>query len=244
MKSLYRPFARRTARPWLAGLALVVLALVVAACAPSAAQAPAQAPTQASEQGPYSAPAAQAPTTAPAATSPAQVASGPATVKVSQNDQLGSFLVDDKGMTLYMYTKDTPNTSNCYDKCATAWPPLLTSGAAQAGAGADPSLLGTTTRKDGSTQVTYKGMPLYYYVKDTDSSDTYGQGVGGVWFVVSPAGEIIKAGGRLQRPRPNRRHRRTGRRRDRSGAGSHRPGYDRGCAERHSSAASWSTTRA
>ena len=50
---------------------------------------------------------------------------------------LGTFLVDGKGMTLYLYTKDTPNTSNCYDKCATAWPPLLTTGAPVAGDGLD-----------------------------------------------------------------------------------------------------------
>ena len=72
--------------------------------------------------------------------------SGPAMLKVAQNDQLGQFLVDDKGMTLYLFTKDTPNTSNCYDKCATAWPPLLTTGTAMAGEGVDASKLGTTKR--------------------------------------------------------------------------------------------------
>ena len=46
------------------------------------------------------------------------------TVNLGKNDTLGSFLVDDKGMTLYLFTKDTPNTTVCYDKCATAWPPL------------------------------------------------------------------------------------------------------------------------
>ena len=58
-------------------------------------------------------------------------------------------------MTLYLFTKDTPNTSNCYDKCATAWPPLLTTGTAVGKEGVDVSKLGTTKRTDGSMQVTY-----------------------------------------------------------------------------------------
>jgi predicted lipoprotein with Yx(FWY)xxD motif len=112
---------------------------------------------------------------------------------VAKNDQLGSFLADDKGLTLYLFTKDTPNTSNCYDKCATAWPPLFTKGAPAAGDGVDTSLLGTTTRKDGSIQVTYNGWPLYYYVKDEKPGDVTGQDVGGVWYVISPEGAKVEA---------------------------------------------------
>ena len=62
------------------------------------------------------------------AASPA-AATGPAVVDVGQNASLGSFLVDSKGLTLYLFTSDTPNTSTCYASCATAWPPLLTNGA-------------------------------------------------------------------------------------------------------------------
>ncbi len=94
-------------------------------------------------------------------------------------------------MTLYLFTKDTPNTSVCYDKCATAWPPLLTTGAPAGGEGVDASMLGTTTRTDGSVQVTYNGWPLYYYVKDKAASDVTGQNVGDVWFVVSAAGDKV-----------------------------------------------------
>jgi predicted lipoprotein with Yx(FWY)xxD motif len=113
---------------------------------------------------------------------------GPATVNVSQNATLGSFLVDSKGMTLYLYTTDTPNTSNCYGPCATAWPPLLTNGAPIAGSGVTGSLLGTTTRTDGTTQVTYNGWPLYYFQTDKVAGDTSGENVQGVWFVITPAG--------------------------------------------------------
>ena len=111
---------------------------------------------------------------------------------VGKNDTLGSFLVDDKNMTLYLFTKDTPNTSNCYEKCATAWPPLLTKGAPVVGSGVDGSKVGTTTRKDGSEQVTYNGWPLYYYIKDAKAGDVVGQNVGEVWFVIDPAGEMVK----------------------------------------------------
>jgi predicted lipoprotein with Yx(FWY)xxD motif len=138
--------------------------------------------------------AAMPPTEPPAATSaPVVPVTGAAAVDLGQNDTLGSFLVDDKGMALYLFTKDTPNTSNCYDKCATAWPPLLTSGDPVAGEGVDTSMLGTTTRTDGSVQVTYNGWPLYYYEKDTAPGDVTGQDVGDVWYVVSADGEMIES---------------------------------------------------
>ena len=119
---------------------------------------------------------------------PAAASSGPAKVNVGQNSTLGSFLVDSKGMTLYLYTKDTPNTSNCYGGCAGYWPPLLTTGAPIAGTGVNASLLGTTKRTDGTSQVTYNGWPLYYYVSDKAAGDTTGENVQSVWFVITPAG--------------------------------------------------------
>jgi len=153
--------------------ALAGLALLVTACSPQAA-------------------ATTAPPTMAATEPPAVVpVTGEAIVNLGENDSLGSFLVDDKGMTLYLFTKDSTNTSACYDKCAVAWPPLLTTGNAVAGDGVDASLLGTTTRTDGTTQVTYNGWPLYYYEKDKAPGDVVGQNVGDVWFVVSPAGEMI-----------------------------------------------------
>jgi predicted lipoprotein with Yx(FWY)xxD motif len=116
---------------------------------------------------------------------------GAVTVALSKNDSLGSFLVDDKGTTLYLFTKDTPDTCNCYDKCATAWPAPLTTGKPVPGEGVDASKLGTTTRKDGSVQVIYNGWPLYYYQKDKAAGDVTGQDVGGVWYVVSAKGEQV-----------------------------------------------------
>jgi predicted lipoprotein with Yx(FWY)xxD motif len=92
---------------------------------------------------------------------------------------LGKVLTDAKGMTLYTYDKDADGMSNCYDKCATNWPPLI----APADAKAEGDY-GLTKRNDGSMQWTYDNMPLYLWVKDTAPGDTTGDGVGGVWHVV------------------------------------------------------------
>jgi predicted lipoprotein with Yx(FWY)xxD motif len=130
-------------------------------------------------------------TTAPAASgsgSGSSSGSG-ALVNVGQDATLGSFLVDSKGMSLYLYTKDTPNTSNCYDQCATYWPPLLTTGAPVPGTGVDDSKIGTTNRTDGTVQVTYAGWPLYYYIGDKAAGDVKGENVQNVWFVITPDGK-------------------------------------------------------
>jgi predicted lipoprotein with Yx(FWY)xxD motif len=121
---------------------------------------------------------------------PAAAVSG-STVEIAKNATLGSFLVDAKGMTLYLYTKDTPNTSVCYDQCASNWPPLLVTDNPTAGAGVDAAKLGTTQRTDGTMQVTYNGWPLYYFKSDKKAGDTVGQGVGSVWYVLTPAGDMV-----------------------------------------------------
>ena len=115
-----------------------------------------------------------------------------ATVAVTEGDTLGEFLVNAEGMTLYLFTNDSENTSNCYDGCAASWPPLLTNGEPEAGDGVDATLLGTTERTDGTTQVTYNGLPLYFFASDQSAGDTTGQEVGGAWYVVSPEGEAVE----------------------------------------------------
>ncbi len=116
---------------------------------------------------------------------PAPVSASGMEIKVASNATLGKFLTDEKGMTLYLFTKDTPGVSNCSGKCLTAWPPLLTGGAPRADDGV-VGKLGTITLADGTLQVTYNDMPLYYYISDVAPGDTVGQNVGGVWFVVAP----------------------------------------------------------
>ena len=115
-------------------------------------------------------------------------APGDVTVQVSKDASLGDILVDGKGMTLYLFTKDQANVTNCYDQCAVNWPPLLVAAGKEAAAGQGVTgKLGVIDRTDGSRQVTYNGWPLYYYIKDTKAGDTTGQNVGQVWFIVHPA---------------------------------------------------------
>lgn len=113
------------------------------------------------------------------------------TIKLAQTG-LGTVLVDGaKEMTLYLFNRDSGSTSNCYGGCAATWPPLLANGAIHVGPGLQKSLLGTTQRTDGTTQVTYAGHPLYFYAKDTKPGDTAGQAVNNVWWVVSSSGAQI-----------------------------------------------------
>ena len=132
-------------------------------------------------------------TSGAASPSPSPSATG-SKVAVATNAKLGQILVDEKGLTLYLFVADTGTASTCYTSCANIWPPLLTDGAPQAGTGVDASKLGTTNRTDGKVEVTYAGHPLYYFVKDKVPGDTTGQGIngfGGLWWVVSPSGTAI-----------------------------------------------------
>jgi predicted lipoprotein with Yx(FWY)xxD motif len=120
-------------------------------------------------------------------------AAGAATVQ-ARHGKLGTFLVDAKGRTLYLFEKDKTKKSTCSGSCAVAWPPLLTTGKPKAGGTTKASLLGTSRRSDGKTQVTYKGHPLYYFVMDKKAGDTKGQGLnafGAKWYVLAPSGGKI-----------------------------------------------------
>jgi predicted lipoprotein with Yx(FWY)xxD motif len=115
-----------------------------------------------------------------------------ATIAVEDSD-LGQIVVDGaEGRTLYVFLVDEGTESTCYDDCEASWPPLTVDGEPAAGEGIDASLLGTTEREDGSTQVTLDGHPLYYFAGDETADDTNGQDVGDVWYVVSPNGEAIE----------------------------------------------------
>jgi predicted lipoprotein with Yx(FWY)xxD motif len=111
-----------------------------------------------------------------------------AEISVANNPEFGDILVGAGGMTLYVFTVDGPNQSNCDEDCLVLWPPLLTEGEPQLGAGVDPGLVGTAEMDDGSLIVTFNEMPLYYWINDNQPGDTTGQGIGGVWFVISPEG--------------------------------------------------------
>jgi predicted lipoprotein with Yx(FWY)xxD motif len=98
---------------------------------------------------------------------------------------LGDYLVDAKGMTLYYFTNDTVGKSNASDAIIANWPIFYAAGIAVP-SNLNASDFGTITRDDGKMQTTYKGWPLYYYIKDQAAGDTVGQGVNNVWFVVNP----------------------------------------------------------
>ncbi len=94
-----------------------------------------------------------------------------------------------KRLTVYLFAADTGSASTCSGPCAQAWPPVSTTGAPKAEDGAVAADLGTITRADGTKQLTYKGHPLYYYVSDSQSGETTGQGVnsfGAPWYVLTP----------------------------------------------------------
>jgi predicted lipoprotein with Yx(FWY)xxD motif len=159
----------------LAALA-VVSALVLAACGGSS-------------YGGSNAPSTTSKTSTPAATS-----SATSTV-ATKSSSLGTFLVDAKGQTLYLWDADHGSMSTCNGECATDWPPLTTKSAPKAGGGVKASLLGTTKRADGTQEVTYAGHPLYTFAGDTAPGQTTGQGsaaFGAPWWVVTPAGKAIQ----------------------------------------------------
>ena len=128
--------------------------------------------------------------------SPPKTPSGKIATLGVTSDNLGQILVDSKGRTLYLFTADKGSTSDCTGACAINWPPLLASGKATVGSGAKASLVSTTARAGGKTQLTYNGHPLYRFANDTQPGQTNGEDLnafGGNWFVVSPAGSQVKA---------------------------------------------------
>lgn len=131
------------------------------------------------------------------AQSSAQGGGGAATVAV-KDSKLGKILVDGSGNTLYLFLKDKGTTSSCSGPCAGVWPPLTTSGKPEPGGGASAQELGSTSRTDGKTQVTYHGHPLYHYEADGAPGDTAGQGLdqfGAEWYVLSAQGNKLEKEG-------------------------------------------------
>lgn len=131
---------------------------------------------------------------APAASN-AATGGGSATAITAKSSKLGTILAaGPKRMTVYLFEGDKGSTSSCSAACAAVWPPVTTTGKPQASGGALGAHLGTVTRSDGTTQVTYNGHPLYYFAKDGDAGDVYGQGINGfgaAWYVLSPSGTKI-----------------------------------------------------
>jgi predicted lipoprotein with Yx(FWY)xxD motif len=161
----------------LLGLAPVVVAIAIAGCGGSNSHSGTSTAAQA---------AANSGTRAPAASDTLAV----------RNTKLGRILVDSRGRSLYLFEQDKGTTSTCYGACASLWPPLTVSGSPKVAAGIVASKLGTTKRKDGHSELTYNGHPLYYYAGDQKAGDTTGEGLnqfGAPWDVLSAAGKGIDA---------------------------------------------------
>jgi predicted lipoprotein with Yx(FWY)xxD motif len=160
--------------PLAAATAVALSAIAIAACGSSSSSK--QTTTGAS---------------APAASSaPSSTSASSGTVDLAKGG-LGPILIDAQGRTLYLWQADTGARSTCTGACASAWPPLVTTGKPTAGSGVRNSLLGTTERANGTKQVTYDGHPLYRFAGDTASRQTNGQGstgFGAPWYVLSPRG--------------------------------------------------------
>lgn len=114
------------------------------------------------------------------------------TIKAGDSE-FGPILFDGRGQAIYIWELEKSTKAECYDDCAKAWPPVLTSGSPIASSGINNDLLGTTKRTDGTTQVTYNGHPLYYYANEKvgevkcHNVRTHG----GLWWVIQPNGARV-----------------------------------------------------
>lgn len=111
------------------------------------------------------------------------------TLGTREHSQTSTTVLTGDGKPLYLRLDDGQGASDCYDVCALNWPPLLADGDTELGEGIDPALVGTIERRDGTTQLTYNGWPLYRFARDLAPTVTLGQGFEGVWHLVTIAGE-------------------------------------------------------
>lgn len=184
----------RTLRTLAAGA--VALSAVLAGCAtPSTSPTPVSSATESVPDGAAD-PGTASPTPDPAASpqpAPDPAAPPPAATGItitSGGSAYGSMLFDGSRQAIYIWEVETSSQARCYGDCAVAWPPVLTDGAPVAAGEVSAALLGTTTRSDGTTQVTYNGHPLYYYAHEAPGEVKCHDVAthGGLWWVVQPNG--------------------------------------------------------
>ena len=160
------------------GLSALALAAALSACGGTVGTTSSSSP-----------PATSAPTSAASSAAPSSAA---AELKTATSSA-GQIVVDGKGMSVYFFTNDVKDSgkSACVDACVAMWPAVTTSSATPSVEGVSGTV-GTITTADGKKQVTVNGLPVYNFVNDKAPGDILGQGVKGVWYLVSPAGEMIK----------------------------------------------------
>jgi predicted lipoprotein with Yx(FWY)xxD motif len=157
------------------GLAAAALAVLLAGCTAPAAEEPAE------DEG------TSVETEAPDTGSDYSDA-----LLTTADSDLGEIVVDGEGMTVYMFDNDTQggDASTCEGECAANWPAVTTDSDVPAVDGVTGDV-GTITGVEGETQVTLNGWPLYYFAGDSAAGDVNGQGVNGVWWVLTPDGEKV-----------------------------------------------------
>jgi predicted lipoprotein with Yx(FWY)xxD motif len=171
----------------LVSLPIVVAAVALAGCGSSSTSG---SSGTAASGGAYGGGAASGGMTAKPVSAPASSSA----VAAARIGVAHGHLVDGQGRTLYLFEADKTSKSTCNGACAKNWPPVTTSGKPKAGHGAKASLLGTTKRSDRTTQVTYRGHPVYRFIGDGKPGQTNGQGInafGAKWYMMSAAGKKI-----------------------------------------------------
>jgi predicted lipoprotein with Yx(FWY)xxD motif len=168
-----------------------LVAVLLAGCGSSSKSSSATTTTTASTAAAASASSTTASTQTAATTASAVAVS-------TKHSKLGMILAaGPKKLTVYMFEADKGGQSACSGACAKVWPPVTSAAGAQAAGAAVAAALGRMTRSDGTTQITYKGHPLYFYDDDKDSGDAYGQGsnaFGAGWYVLKPDGSKLDEG--------------------------------------------------
>lgn len=111
------------------------------------------------------------------------------------DSEFGEMLFDERDQAIYLFEPESDGVPACYGACETAWPPVLTEGAPQATGNTQAGLLGTVVRRDGSSQVTYNGQPLYFYANEAPGQVLCHDVVlnGGLWLAVGPGGSPLPA---------------------------------------------------
>ncbi|MEZ2390527.1 hypothetical protein AB6813_13445 [bacterium RCC_150] len=171
------------------GLGVLALALALAACGGS----PGGSSTSGGAAPSSAAPSASATATSPSESSPsASNASGASYELEAASSSAGQIVVGSNGRSVYFFTKDVKDSgkSACTGGCATSWPAVTTTSATPKVEDVGGTI-GTIPTSDGKMQITINGMPIYYYGQDKAAGDVKGQGVGGVWFLVSPSGTMV-----------------------------------------------------
>ena len=163
-------------------MATLALVLLLTACGADPATSPDPEPAEPTAQ--------QASPSSPAEPSPGVPAEAKGTQVISAGSKYGTMLYDATGQPIYLFDAESGDRPKCYGECAEAWPPVLTEGEPRARGQVRAALLGTTSRTDGRTQVTYGGHPLYFYAHEGKYEVLCHDIVeyGGTWLVVRPDG--------------------------------------------------------